>query len=150
MERLGALDQEWFRNAFPSAPPADATRSNGIRILAVRLSLPFLGELHAVRQAEEMVDRRLRTAAAMSPLLVTTLTISFLAGALARERLRWGTTYASPSVCFLSKRLVEVALVVFFVWVFSPAPIPYASFFPLLTVAAGGTVGWVGNLPLRL
>jgi hypothetical protein len=86
----------------------------------------------------------------MSPLLLSTVGISFLAGALLRERLRLGTSYASPSVCFLSKRLVEGALVVFFVWVFSPAPIPYSSFFPLLTVAGGGTVGWVGNLPLRL
>lgn len=150
MERLAALDQESFRNAFPSAPLADASRSPGVENRAVRLVLPFLGETHAVCQAEEMVARRFRTAGAMSPLLVTTLGISFLVGALVRERLRVGTTYASPSVCFLSKRLVEVALVVFFVWVFSPAPIPYASFFPLLTVAAGGTVGWVGNLPLRL
>lgn len=150
MERMGALDQESFRNAFPTAPPDDGSRSTGIWIRAMRLSLPFFGEMHAVHQAEELVDRRFRTAAAMSPLLVTTLTISFLAGALVRERLRLGTTYASPSVCFLSKRLVEVALVVFFVWVFSPAPIPYASFFPLLTIAAGGSVGWVGNLPLRL
>jgi hypothetical protein len=150
MERLASLDQESFRNAFPSASPAGTSRSTGIGLDAALLGLPLLREANAVRRAEEMIARRFRMACAMSPLLLSTVGISFLAGALLRERLRLGTSYASPSVCFLSKRLVEGALVVFFVWVFSPAPIPYSSFFPLLTVAGGGTVGWVGNLPLRL
>ena len=149
-ERVVASDEGAFRNAFPSGAGGVASDRAQPNIVPVLWDLPFLGEGHAVRQAEAMLIRRVGMASSLSPLFLTTLGVSFLAGALVRERLRLGTTYASPSVSFLSKRVVECALVLVLVWVFSPAPIPYVSFLPLLLAAAVGTVGWVGNLPLRL
>lgn len=75
---------------------------------------------------------------------------SLVAGLLLRERLRVGSSYASPSVSFLAKRLSEGVLLVFLVWSLSPVPLPYGGFYPLLAGLAMGTTTYVANLPLRL
>jgi hypothetical protein len=78
------------------------------------------------------------------------VTGSVLAALLVRERLRFGTGYASPTVSFLAKRVAEAAVLVFFLLTFSPFPLPYWTFYPALGAAALGTFGYVANLPLRL
>jgi hypothetical protein len=76
--------------------------------------------------------------------------MAILAGALLRERLHRGTAYASPTMSFLSKRLGEAALLVFFLWSVAPLPFPYWIFFPAVALAMLAALGYVANLPLRL
>jgi hypothetical protein len=97
-----------------------------------------------------LVRRRLSVSAGLVPFWLLFLTAAIAAGALVRERLRLGTTYASPTVSFLSKRLGEATAVLFFAWNFTPLPLPYWVFYPAMAAAMAGAFGYVANLPLRL
>ncbi len=150
-ERVTALENASYAGAYsflqepgvmPSLP-RDAC-------LPVRLAGMLLGDSAAFPQAAVLVDRRLRVASRLVPFFLAGLGASLLAGTLLRERLHFGTAYASPSVSFLAKRLAEGALLVFFVWSFSPLPLPYWAFYPAFGGLAMGTLAYVANLPLRL
>jgi hypothetical protein len=149
-DRVLASDEAAFADAFRSAAQKIALQTVKGGISPLRVFCSLFGGSDAALQAETLVERRLRVSNGFFPFLVMTFCVSFLLGLLLRERLWLGTTYASPSLSFLSKRLVECALVILFVWSLAPLPFPYWVFFPLLASAAVGTLGWVGNLPLRL
>jgi hypothetical protein len=100
--------------------------------------------------ALDLIRRRLAVSAGLVPFWGLFLTAAVAAGILLRERLRLGTTYASPTVSFLSKRLGEAAAVLFFAWNFTPLPLPYWVFYPAMAAAMAGALGYVANLPLRL
>jgi hypothetical protein len=146
-----ALENASYQRAYFSAheqrvmhtQPRDA-------YLPVRLAGMLLGDVVAFPQAAVLVERRLRVAGGLTPFFLAGLGAAILAGAFLRERLLFGTTYASPSVSFLAKRLAEGALLVFFVWSSSPLPLPYWAFYPALGAVAVGATAYVANLPLRL
>ncbi len=146
-----ALEDVSFADAYPphGSQPAMSSRPRDLHP-PLRLVGLLLGDAVAFPQAAALVDRRLRVAGGLLPLFLASLAAAFLPGALLRERLRFGTAYASPSVSFLAKRLAEGGLLVLFVWSFSPLPLPYWVFYPALGGVAMGTATYVANLPLRL
>ena len=129
-----------------------AAMSSGPRDLHLPLRLVgmLLGDAAAFPKAAVLVDRRLRVAGGLVPFFLAGMGAFVLPGLLLRERLRFGTAYASPSVSFLAKRLAEGSFLVFFVWSFSPLPLPYWVFYPALGGVTMGTAVYVANLPLRL
>jgi len=135
--------------SLPEDQPTGSSRPRDLH-LPLRLLGMLLGDAVAFPRAAALVDRRLRVAAGLLPSFLVGLGAFLLPGLLLRERLRFGTAYASPSVSFLAKRLAEGGLLVFFVWSFSPLPLPYWVFYPALGGVSIGTAAYVANLPLRL
>ena len=144
------IDETSFSQAFPLAGPAGGASPHVLPTAFVRLAAGLLQEREDSVRATRLVERHLQVAGPLVVFLLAALAVSFIAGALARERLRMGTAYASPSVSFLSKRLLELSVLVFFVWSLSPLALPYWAFYPVLLGAAIGTLGYVANLPLKL
>jgi hypothetical protein len=107
-------------------------------------------EIETVRPLENLLRRRAETSLGVLPVSLASFTAAVLAAILVRERLRFGTGYASPTVSFLAKRVAEGAILVFFLLTFSPFPLPYWAFYPAIGAAALGTFGYISNLPLRL
>lgn len=150
-EMLVAAEQESFEAAFsPSGRTATALSSPDREGFPARLVRNLVGDSRFFPQATLIVNRRVGVASRVLPFVGLTLALSLAAGLLLRERLRLGQSYASPSLSFLAKRLAESALLLFLVWSFSPAPLPYWGFYPLLGALAIGSSTYVANLPLRL
>jgi hypothetical protein len=135
--------------SLPEAQSATSCRPRDLH-LPLRLLGMILGDAVAFPRAAALVDRRLRVAGGLVPFFLAGMGAFVLPGLLLRERLRFGTAYASPSVSFLAKRLAEGSFLVFFVWSFSPFPLPYWVFYPALGGVAVGTAAYLANLPLRL
>jgi hypothetical protein len=149
--RLLASEQASLAAAFPVEDDPNTTGRSWIQeSLPVQLARRVLGDSTTFPGAALIVNRRLGVALRFAPFVVAAFGVSLVAGLLLRERLLLGSSYASPSVSFLSKRLAESALLVCFVWSFSPLPLPYWGFYPLLAALAMGTTTYVANLPLRL
>jgi len=104
----------------------------------------------ALHAAGVLISRRLVVSRNLVPFWIVFLAISTVGGALLRERLHLGTAYASPTVSFLSKRVGEAALLVYFLWSFAPIPLPYWVFYPALFSAMVAALGYIANLPLKL
>jgi hypothetical protein len=148
LERTTACDLESYRASFPwiagrRAPPGNVA-------LPPLIATIFPVRPETLGSALNLVRRRLTVSAGLAPFLPLFLTAAVAAGMLLRERLRHGTTYASPTVSFLSKRLGEAAAVLFLAWNVTPLPLPYWVFYPAMAAAMAGAFGYVANLPLRL
>lgn len=143
-----ARDDAGYLDAFPgqySSPKGPVTSLDS--------PLPGIlfpgGEL-ALRSAKTLIARRITVSTALLPFWLVFLAVSSLGGAVLRERLHLGSAYASPAASFISKRICEAALVVFFLWSFAPLPLPYWLFYPALLSAMISALTYVANLPLRL
>jgi hypothetical protein len=91
-----------------------------------------------------------RVAARFLPILLLTLLSGGILGATLRERIRHGSGYASPTLAFVSKRLLVASLGYFLVWSLSPIPGAYGT---LYVAPAAGFVAmafYAANLPVRL
>jgi len=143
-------ENSWFSRAFPSAHrPGWVREGNALQIpTALFQYLPF--GLESVRPLNNILRRRSESAAQFLPVFGVSLAAAFMTALLVRERLRFGTGYASPTVSFLAKRMAEAAVIVFSLLTFSPFPLPYWVFYLALGATALGTFGYVANLPLRL
>jgi hypothetical protein len=143
-------ENSWFSRAFPSAQRSGLAREGNTSQIATALLqfLPF--GLEAVRPLESILRRRSEVAAQFVPVFGVSLAAAFMTALLVRERLRFGTGYASPTVSFLAKRMAEAAVIVFFLLTFSPFPLPYWVFYLALGATTLGTFGYFSNLPLRL
>ena len=84
------------------------------------------------------------------PLGGAVLLVAVIGGALLRERLRSGTAYASPTLSYLSKRIVEGVVFLILVWTFSPLSLGYGVVYPVLMLGMCGLVVYLGNLPLKI
>lgn len=148
LERTTARDLDSYGASFPVP--------SGQRALIGNFALPpLIGTLIPIRAETVssglgLVRRRLAVSAGLVPFWGLFLTAAVAAGILLRERLRLGTTYASPTVSFLAKRLGEAAAVLFIAWNFTPLPLPYWVFYPAMAASMAGALGYVANLPLRL
>lgn len=150
-EKLWTAEQESYAAAFRVvAAVRDEPTSRAQDVSPVRVLRLMLGDSTRFPSAALVVNRRLDVAMRWSPIIALVLGASLATGLLFRERLRWGQSYASPSVSFLAKRLAECALGAFLLWSLSPVPLPYWGFYPFLGVLALGGMGYVANLPLRL
>lgn len=138
--------------SFAASFPGVHHVPNGSMLTALPSGLSALVSLapDQRRIAADLVARRTKVAAGLLPFFLAAFAVSVFAGSLVRERLRLGTAYASPTLSFLSKRVAEAALLVFFVWSFSPLPLPYGVFYPSIFAAMVGGFGYVANLPLKL
>jgi hypothetical protein len=143
-------EDSWFSAAF--AHPSNRGGLVGVKghELAGALFQFLPVEVETVRPLENLLRRRAETSFGVLPVSLASFTAAVLAAILVRERLRFGTGYASPTVSFLAKRVAEGAILVFFLLTFSPFPLPYWTFYPALGAAALGAFGYVANLPLRL
>jgi hypothetical protein len=143
-------EESWYSAAFPhpSIPGGPGARKGSTLAGILTHVLPF--EVETLRPLEDLLGRRAKTSFSILPVFLVSMTGSILAALLVRERLRFGTGYASPTVSFLAKRVAEAAVLVFFLLTFSPFPLPYWTLYPALGAAAMGTFGYVANLPLRL
>ncbi len=145
---MARRDDESFAASFPVAPCAqDRSR---LMLFETGLSAIVPLEPDQLRVTADLIARRSGVASGLLPFWLTAFAVSVFAGSLVRERLRVGTAYASPTLSFLSKRVAEAAILVFFVWSFSPLSLPYGVFYPSLFALMGGTFGYVANLPLKL
>lgn len=143
-----ARDDAAYRDAFPGQYPPP---SEPLEILGTPLpKILFPAEEEALRSARTLIARRLTISTALLPFWIIILGVSSLAGAVLRERLHLAPAYASPAVSFISKRIGEAALIVFFLWSFAPLPLPYWVFYPALLSAMISILTYVANLPLRL
>jgi hypothetical protein len=150
-EKLWTAEQESYAAAFPVVAPMGLEPTTRVQaVLPVRLLRLTLGDSTRFPIAALIVNRRLDVAMRWSPIIALVLGASLATGLLFRERLRWGQSYASPSVSFLAKRSAECALFAFLLWSLSPLPLPYWGLYPVLGVLALGGMGYVANLPLRL
>jgi hypothetical protein len=145
-----ASENTWFSRAFPSAHRPGWVREGNVSQIARAIFqfLPF--GLEAVRPLKTILRRRSEIAAQFLPVFGVSLAAAFMTALLVRERLRFGTGYASPTVSFLAKRMAEAAVIVFSLLTFSPFPLPYWVFYLVLGATTLGTFGYVSNLPLRL
>jgi hypothetical protein len=150
-EQLLAAEQAGYARAFPSEEEqGPAGRFGDKESFSMRAASHVLGHSIAFSSAAHVVNRRLGVALRFVPFVFLAFGVSLVAGLVLRERLRLGSSYASPSVSFLAKRLAEGAFLVFFVWSFSPLPLPYWALYPLLGGLTIGATTYVANLPLRL
>lgn len=149
--QLLASEQASYASAFPFGKEVGAAgQLRGKDSLPVRAARRVLSDSTTFPGAALVVNRRLGVALQFSPFVFVAFGVSLVVGLLLRERLRLGSSYASPSVSFLAKRMAECALLVCFVWSLSPVPLPYWGFYPLLAGLMMGTTIYVANLPLRL
>jgi hypothetical protein len=145
-----ASEESWFADAFRPSSRANVIEkrtSPGCGTTLLQL-FPFGADL--VTPLERLFRHRSEIAAHILPVFLLALAASILAGLLVRERLKFGTGYASPTISFLAKRTAECAILVYFLLTFSPVPLPYWAFYPALGAGVLGTFGYVANLPLRL
>lgn len=142
-----ARDHEWYLRAFPHAShPVSPARL---------LDSPLLGALipvseEALRPVASLIAKRVAVSTSLLPLWVAFFAVAILSGAILRERLHLGSAYASPTASFISKRIGELAVVVFFLWSFAPVPLPYWLFYPVLLSTTISTTAYVANLPLKV
>jgi hypothetical protein len=143
-----ARDDAAYRDAFPGQSPAPSGPLVILDSPLPKILFP-VGE-EALRSARTLIARRLTISTALLPFWILFLGVSSLAGAVLRERLHLAPAYASPAASFISKRIAETALVVFFLWSFAPLPLPYWVFYPALLSAMISVMTYIANLPLRL
>jgi hypothetical protein len=143
-------EEAWFTDAFPFPKRTNAaSMPSGSQFTDALAQLVPL-DPRGVRSLADLLGRRFAISTEILPVFLVSLTTSLLAGILVRERLRFGSGYASPTISFICKRLAEAAVLVFFLLSFSPFPLPYWTFYPALGATLGGTFGYAANLPLRL
>ena len=143
-----ARDDAGYRGAFPGQTPPPNRPLEILGSPLCRILCPA-GE-EALRSAGSLIARRLMISRALLPFWIVFLGVSALGGAFLRERLHLGSAYASPAASFVSKRIGEAAVVVFFLWSFAPLPLPYWVFYPALVSTMISILTYVSNLPLRL
>ena len=149
--RVSNSDRASFVAAFPRRlPPATGEETKALAILPPSAFYLLPAPSSPFGAAASLTTRRFRAATRLIPIWMLFLSVGILAGALLRERLHWGTTYASPTLSFLSKRAGVAAHLVFFVWSLAPVPLPYWIVYPALLCAMAAGLGYVANLPLRL
>jgi hypothetical protein len=143
-------EEAWFVDAFPSPRRMNSVSMAGGSRFSDELAQLVPIDPRGVRSLAVLLGRRVAISIEILPVFLVSLVTSLLAGILVRERLRFGSGYASPTISFLCKRLAEGAILIFFLLSFSPFPLPYWTFYPALGATFGGTFGYAANLPLRL
>lgn len=84
------------------------------------------------------------------PFLGLLLAVGALAGVVLRERLRDGSGYASPTVGYLARGLVALALTWLVLFALSPVRAPYGSLYAATMSSCIGSLLYAANLPLKL
>jgi hypothetical protein len=148
--RVASLDEAWYFDAFPDGSAGGGVDRPGAWPVPISVPIFIPGATGPLMGGARLVLRHLRVATGLLSFFAVFIAVSSLAGLFVRERLRLGTAYASPTVGFMAKRLVEGAALSFILWTFAPIPAPYWAFYPLGLAAMAGFLAYVANLPLRL
>jgi len=148
--RVRDWDDAWLLDAFPRGAEGRGDSGSGAFRLPVPPASEPRGERGALAEGGALVQRHLRIASGLAPFFGVFFAASLLAGLVARERLRLGNAYASPTCGFLAKRLVEGVSFVVILWVLAPVPAPAWAFYPLVLLGSAGGAVYAANLPLRL
>src|SRR5258706_16068370 len=122
-----AGEERRFRAAYPSErslPRPAADRCGSGDSLFGRF-FPGLTDGFGFIRFVSIVQGRLHVASAVLPLFLLAFSAGWLLGSVLRERIRFGLTYASPLVSFVSKRTAEVSLLYFILWSFTPVGLPF-------------------------
>lgn len=147
------MDERAYHDAFPGAPPIGRLEGNALASAMIpsplRASLQEPGfqgllALLSIAQVHSQV------AAHAIPVLLLALVSGTLLGATLRERIRYGSGYASPTVAFVAKRLLIASLGYFLVWALSPIPGAYGTIYLPPAVGFVGAAFYAANLPVRL
>lgn len=144
-------DAAWYSHAFPERPIEDGELPlRGLEEWRTLIRFLDPNGRMAMRSALPLILRHLRVAWGWTHFFLSFFAVSILVGLYRRERLYFGTSYASPAVSYVAKRLVGATVLAFIVWCVSPVSAPYWGFYPLGLAGMAGVVAYVANLPLRL
>ena len=91
---------------------------------------------------------RAATEAATAALLLSMLGVTV--GLYGRDRVRLGKAYSSPTLAWLSKRLLMASIAAAATFALSPVAWPSDCVTAFAAASALGGAVWVGNLPVRL
>lgn len=148
-----ARDDRAYSFAFPGASPPRlpdrAILAAAMIPSSLRIYLPEQG-CQGLLAFLSVVLVHTRVAAHFLPFLLLALLSGGLLGATLRERIRHGSGYASPTLAFVSKRLLVACLGYFLVWSLSPIPGAYGILYAAPAAGFVATVVYAANLPVRL
>ena len=147
------LDERAYLEAFPGARPHGSLDPSALALAMIPSPLrPVVLEpgYQGLLALLSIAQIHSRVAAHALPVLLLALVSGTLLGATLRERIRYGSGYASPTVAFVAKRLLIASLGYFLVWALSPIPGAYGTVYLPPVAGFVEAAFYAANLPIRL